>query len=76
MLTPQLNPQGYVSSAVNNMTGFANSKFLLVHGTADDNGMVIDLTAGPLLIPCFISSALPKHCYFGRQADKGFYTLL
>ncbi|KAI8333132.1 dipeptidyl peptidase IV N-terminal region-domain-containing protein [Chlamydoabsidia padenii] len=37
MLTPQLNPQGYVSSAVNNMTGFANSKFLLVHGTADDN---------------------------------------
>ncbi|CAO3598198.1 unnamed protein product [Absidia cylindrospora] len=37
MSTPQLNPQGYVSSAVNNMTGFANSKFLLVHGTADDN---------------------------------------
>ncbi|KAI8084550.1 dipeptidyl peptidase IV N-terminal region-domain-containing protein [Halteromyces radiatus] len=37
MSTPKLNPQGYVNSAVNNMTGFANAKFLLVHGTADDN---------------------------------------
>jgi dipeptidyl aminopeptidase len=43
MLTPQLNPQGYVTSAVNNMTGFGNSKFLLVHGTADDNGNVYDI---------------------------------
>ncbi|KAI8070450.1 dipeptidyl peptidase IV N-terminal region-domain-containing protein [Gongronella butleri] len=38
MLTPKLNPEGYHQSAVNNMTGFANTKFLLVHGTADNNG--------------------------------------
>ncbi|KAF7724474.1 hypothetical protein EC973_000983 [Apophysomyces ossiformis] len=37
MLTPELNPQGYVDSAVNNMTGFENAKYLLVHGTGDDN---------------------------------------
>lgn len=38
MLTPKMNPTGYTNSAVNNMTGFANSKFLLIHGTGDDNG--------------------------------------
>ncbi|KAI8390805.1 dipeptidyl peptidase IV N-terminal region-domain-containing protein [Radiomyces spectabilis] len=37
MLTPELNPQGYEMSAVNNMTGFQNSHYLLVHGTGDDN---------------------------------------
>ncbi|KAG1043078.1 hypothetical protein G6F43_011751 [Rhizopus delemar] len=37
MKTPELNPDGYVNSAVNNMTGFRDSKFLLVHGTGDDN---------------------------------------
>ncbi|CAO3645247.1 unnamed protein product [Cunninghamella echinulata] len=37
MLTPKMNPIGYTNSAVNNMTGFANSKFLLIHGTGDDN---------------------------------------
>lgn len=38
MLTPKMNPIGYTNSAVNNMTGFSNSKFLLIHGTGDDNG--------------------------------------
>ncbi|ORY96450.1 dipeptidyl peptidase IV N-terminal region-domain-containing protein [Syncephalastrum racemosum] len=37
MSTPQLNPQGYETSAVNNMTGFENVKYLLAHGTGDDN---------------------------------------
>ncbi|KAG1173035.1 hypothetical protein G6F70_006118 [Rhizopus microsporus] len=37
MLTPQMNPDGYNKSAVNNMEGFNNAKFFLVHGTADDN---------------------------------------
>ncbi|KAG2236310.1 hypothetical protein INT48_001374 [Thamnidium elegans] len=37
MLTPQLNPDGYIQSAVNNMTGFEEPNFLLVHGTGDDN---------------------------------------
>ncbi|KAI9274596.1 dipeptidyl peptidase IV N-terminal region-domain-containing protein [Phascolomyces articulosus] len=38
MLTPQLNPEGYEQSAVNNMTGFNNANYLLAHGTGDDNG--------------------------------------
>jgi dipeptidyl aminopeptidase len=38
MKTPKLNPQGYIDSAVNNMTGFRNTKYLLAHGTGDDNG--------------------------------------
>lgn len=38
MKTPKLNPVGYENSAVNNMTGFENAKYLLAHGTGDDNG--------------------------------------
>ncbi|KAI8583529.1 hypothetical protein K450DRAFT_221602 [Umbelopsis ramanniana AG] len=37
MLTPQLNADGYQRSAVNNMTGFNHTNYLLVHGTGDDN---------------------------------------
>ncbi|KAJ2998634.1 hypothetical protein HDV02_004264 [Globomyces sp. JEL0801] len=37
MKTPQKNPEGYKKSAVAKMNGFRNAKFLLVHGTADDN---------------------------------------
>lgn len=40
MLTPELNPDGYLKSAVNNMTGFEETNFLLVHGTGDDNGKI------------------------------------
>lgn len=40
MKTPAMNRNGYTKSAVNNMLGFKNPNvhFLLVHGTADDNG--------------------------------------
>lgn len=41
MKTPVLNPEGYESSSVNNMTGFNNAKYLLAHGTGDDNGMFL-----------------------------------
>ncbi|GAA5809797.1 hypothetical protein MFLAVUS_003210 [Mucor flavus] len=37
MKTPELNVDGYRDSAVNNMTGFNNAKYLLAHGTGDDN---------------------------------------
>ena len=38
MHTPQHNPQGYESSAINNMTALGqNVRFLVMHGTADDN---------------------------------------
>lgn len=45
MLTPELNPEGYEHSAVNNMTGFENARYLLVHGTGDDNGNAIAIRA-------------------------------
>ncbi|KAL8294427.1 hypothetical protein RB597_007886 [Gaeumannomyces tritici] len=38
MLTPQLNPAGYESSAIKNTSALAASKrFLVMHGVADDN---------------------------------------
>nr|KAJ3418982.1 hypothetical protein HK105_007562 [Polyrhizophydium stewartii] len=37
MKTPVKNPDGYAATAVHDMRGFRHSKFLLVHGTADDN---------------------------------------
>lgn len=37
MKTPALNPKGYDKSAVVKMDGFKRSKFLLIHGTGDDN---------------------------------------
>lgn len=37
MKTPQMNPDGYKKSAVQNMKGFEHADYLLVHGTADDN---------------------------------------
>ncbi|KNE58482.1 hypothetical protein AMAG_04053 [Allomyces macrogynus ATCC 38327] len=37
MSTPTANPAGYKSSAVNRMQGFKRTRFLLVHGSGDDN---------------------------------------
>ncbi|EGF80903.1 hypothetical protein BATDEDRAFT_34941 [Batrachochytrium dendrobatidis JAM81] len=37
MKTPVQNPEGYAKSAVSNMTGFSQSRYLLIHGTGDDN---------------------------------------
>jgi hypothetical protein len=38
MLTPQLNPDGYESSAIKNTSALAgNVRFLIMHGVADDN---------------------------------------
>lgn len=38
MLTPQMNPSGYNSSAISNVSALAqNVRFLLMHGVADDN---------------------------------------
>ncbi|KAI8981579.1 dipeptidyl peptidase IV N-terminal region-domain-containing protein [Pilobolus umbonatus] len=50
MSTPQLNEQGYIHSAVNNMTGFGKSRFLLIHGTGDDNGKSVDVIITELCI--------------------------
>lgn len=37
MKTLEENKEGYINSAVRNVTGFSNVDFLLVHGTEDDN---------------------------------------
>lgn len=37
MKTLAQNPLGYAQSAVHSMEGFKHAKFLLIHGTADDN---------------------------------------
>lgn len=37
MSLPSANPQGYVRSAVNNVTAFGKVNFLLAHGSGDDN---------------------------------------
>lgn len=37
MSTPTDNMAGYISSAVNNVTAFEDSDFLLAHGSGDDN---------------------------------------
>ncbi|TPX62178.1 hypothetical protein PhCBS80983_g00697 [Powellomyces hirtus] len=37
MKSPRTNPEGYEKSAVTNMVGFKNTKFLVIHGTGDDN---------------------------------------
>lgn len=61
MSTPQLNPHGYETSAVNNMTGFENVKYLLAHGTGDDNGKHMSRFRSDRLT-IILSSSLPKFC--------------
>lgn len=50
MMTPKLNPVGYENSAVNNMTGFRNAKYLLAHGTGDDNGKLTGIALMTLVV--------------------------
>lgn len=37
MSLPSDNPEGYASSAINNVTAFNHVDFLLAHGSGDDN---------------------------------------
>jgi hypothetical protein len=34
---PAVNPDGYVTASISNVTGFHNVDFLFAHGSADDN---------------------------------------
>lgn len=43
MSTPKNNPDGYLNSAVRNVTGFHN--YALAHGTGDDNGKLFHLNS-------------------------------
>ena len=37
MSTPNSNPQGYITSSVNNVTAFGDVDFAWAHGSGDDN---------------------------------------
>lgn len=37
MNVPSVNPSGYVTASISNVTGFHNVDFLLAHGSGDDN---------------------------------------
>ncbi len=37
MNLPAVNPDGYVTASVSNVTGFYHIDYLLAHGSADDN---------------------------------------
>ncbi|KAF7794983.1 hypothetical protein EIP86_006126 [Pleurotus ostreatoroseus] len=37
MNLPALNPEGYVTASISNVTGFHKVNFLFAHGSADDN---------------------------------------
>ena len=37
MNQPQVNPDGYITASISNVTGFHNIDFLFAHGSGDDN---------------------------------------
>ena len=37
MNLPSVNPQGYITASISNVTGFHDVDFLLAHGSGDDN---------------------------------------
>ena len=37
MNLPQVNPDGYVTASISNVTAFHNFNYLLAHGSGDDN---------------------------------------
>ena len=37
MNLPVVNPDGYVTASISNVTGFHHADFLLAHGSGDDN---------------------------------------
>ena len=61
MKTPIENPDGYDQSSIKDMDGFENSKFLLIHGTADSNAFFN-------LSQC----SFPKLCRFDLETDWCF----
>lgn len=66
MKTPKLNPAGYEKSAVNNMTGFENAKYLLAHGTGDDNGKILSVFFCIVVMCTYINdSSFPTHGCLG-----------
>ncbi|RCI03344.1 hypothetical protein CU098_011828 [Rhizopus stolonifer] len=83
MKTPALNPKGYEVSAVNNMTGFRNARYLLAHGTGDDN---VHFQHTAILVDKFTLSDIhnyrvqiypdSNHAIRHHNANKNVYYLL
>lgn len=64
MKTPELNPNGYEQSSIHNMTGFRNAKYLLAHGTGDDNGKYSLYKGDFAQLMIYPYSSFPTYCCF------------
>ncbi|KAG0185105.1 diacylglycerol pyrophosphate phosphatase [Apophysomyces sp. BC1034] len=83
MLMPESNAKGYNTSAVSNMTGFENTKYLLVHGTGDDNvhfqhsAVLLDkLTKASIHNYRFQMFTDSNHAMAYHEANQNLYYLL
>eukprot|EP00842_Homolaphlyctis_polyrhiza_P004652 jgi/Hompol1/5188/HPOL_004208-RA len=73
MKTPARNPDGFSTSAVKDMTGFHKSKFLLIHGTADDN---VHVQNSAVLVWRLTGSGVPSSQFrvsYYTDSDHGIY---
>lgn len=64
MLTPQENPNGYLQSAVSNFTNFYDKRYLLVHGTEDDN---VHYQNAAVLVWNLVAAAVPFEMYIRNK---------
>jgi len=70
MSTPQLNPDGYESSSPLNYADKLKGKFLLIHGTGDDN---VHFQNSVKLVEKLIESDKQFNTMFYPEKDHGIY---
>ncbi|KAJ1943476.1 Dpp4p, partial [Linderina pennispora] len=72
MKTPQMNLSGYKKAAVTDAHAFANAKFLVQHGTGDDN---VHMQHTLALVDLLESKNIPGfEMAFYADSDHGIYT--
>ncbi|KAJ2341423.1 Dpp4p [Coemansia sp. RSA 2673] len=72
MKTPEINADGYKNSTVTNATAFGNAKFLIQHGTGDDN---VHLQNTLALVDLLQSNNVPGfEMATYTDSDHGIYT--
>ncbi|KAJ2867368.1 Dpp4p [Coemansia aciculifera] len=72
MKTPEINADGYKNSTVSNATAFGNAKFLIQHGTGDDN---VHLQNTLALVDLLQSNNVPGfEMATYTDSDHGIYT--
>jgi hypothetical protein len=74
MMTPEVNPDGYAASGINNVTQFSTVDFLLAHGSADDN--VVRLPSLSSLTPLSGIPASPFPIHLTTSPFVVFYSTL